>query len=194
MALLWGHIPSGIIRCSRNISRRSERLAPFALSRNQNTGRPALTLINSFGNYHFQSVQGPRPVSLVEIGSISPTTIPREVVSILHAISVGFPIAGEQLYSATEKFYNPTVPPPSDVRDMQLQMWLGSGGIVISEKLSQNLIDFRRPYLNQAESKIISESFELHADFPGETSSCEYLNHPEAVRVRGDRSNTSFRP
>jgi hypothetical protein len=144
LALLWGHIPSGIIRCSRNISRRAERSVPFALSRNQNTGRPALTLINSFGNYHFQSVQGPRPVSLVEIASISPTPIPTEVVSLLHAISVGFPIAGEQLYSANEKFNNPTVPPPSDVRDLQLQMWLGSGGIVISEKLSQNLIDFRR--------------------------------------------------
>ena len=188
LAILWGHIPRGISRCTHRISRRQERIVPFALSRNGFTGMPAESVISSFGSYHLLTSQGPRPASLVEIMSQSSGPAPTQVVSILHAISIGFPVAGEVVYAQHEKFLNPILPIPVDVPECLLQDWIDQGASAVFEDgLSRRLMDYRDAPVNQSDSVVRWETIDIEHHFAGESSKCNYVDHPESTHVRRDR-------
>ena len=187
LALLWGHLPRGIVRCSRNICQRPERETLFALARNSSSGRKAETLVSSFGEFHLDTSQGPRPVSLVEISSSSETYAPSESVSFLHCISLGYPVVGERIFSVLEKFYDPVLPSPEDLVTPYIQDWLGPGGSLIREdEISQLLREFQGIPKQPSESRLHNLSVPSER-FPGEDSTCRYVDHPAAVSVRRDR-------
>jgi hypothetical protein len=189
LALLWGHIPAGVIRTSRHVSRRDSGPVPFVLARNEATGRSLQSYVRSFGSYHIDTSRGPFPVSLVELRlvAISPS-VPENVHAILHSLSLGFPIVGEQEYLKSEKFFNPAVPPPLDNFELQLQDWLSpAGGLLRVDSLSSKLLDYRGKALEARDSLLRDYESTGVGLFPGESSSCSYVSHPEASHVRRDR-------
>jgi hypothetical protein len=190
LGVLWGHLPRGFIRTTRNICRKDEGAVPFCLARRNNTGKQATTVFNSLGNYHLDSSMGPFPVSLVEMISQSSSAAPVDFITKLHCISIGFPVAGEREFSAHEKFYNPVVRPPADpdVPLMLTELISADGrrndtGIGFLHRLSQRAI---RP-CDIKSSLVGLDSFITGAGFDGETSDCDYINHPHARHVRNDR-------
>jgi hypothetical protein len=189
LALLWGHIPRGIIRTSRNICKRYESVVPFALSRDSITGRAAQTVIHSFGSYHIHTSIGPFPVSLVEMSSWSTQSIPLEVVARLHTISVGYPIVGDQLYTKHEKYYNPVVSHPSDDIKLALQPWYEYDSdycrLILSDSLSPKLLDHGFSILNLHDSMIVGDIED--SDVEEVDSNCRYVDHPRSQFVRRDR-------
>ena len=192
LALLWGHIPRGIIQCRRHISRRDHGEVPFVLSRSVSTGRPAQTLFHSFGNYHMDTSIGPFPVSLVEMLIEESGPVPSHIQAVLHSLSVGFPIVGERDYEKSEKFFNPTVPPPGDEIDTMFQAWLSLDRFLLNpDLLTARLRDYQGRQLRVDDSVLTERSIESGYHFPGETGSCAYIDHPEAVSVRSDRGRPS---
>ena len=111
-----------------------------------------------------------------------------EVVSRLHAVSLGYPVLGESVYSDHEKFYNPAVSVPGDVASPILHDWISPCGTILSpDRISRLLIDFDREDIQSSES-IVYKSIEKQLSvFPGENSLCQWLNHPKSVHIRGDR-------
>jgi|LauGreDrversion4_2_1035121.scaffolds.fasta_scaffold182267_3 hypothetical protein len=191
LALLWGHIPRGIIKCTRNICQRYERDVPFVLARDRNTGRHTTTSVHSLGSFHIATSVGPFPVSLVELVSLGPTSIPHYVIPILHTISLGFPIVGDSIYCRSEKFFNPVVSPPQDSMGLAIQDWYrieGDQRILISpDSLSKRLLDGGHGSVSVCDSKLLPK--ESYKDFPGEFSCSNYTDHPEASHVRRDRGS-----
>ena len=188
LALLWGHIQRGIIRCSRSIVRRSEAPVPYALGRKTSEGRLSTTYIHSFGNFHLQTSTGPFPVSLVEIATISPSTIPEEYACFLHCLSIGYPVAGESIFRVYEKFYNPVVVTPVECTEPLIQNWLSAEGeVILSDNISTRLADFYRLPLDSRESKLNTLPETFIAAYPGESSACGYINHAQASHIRNDR-------
>ena len=189
LALLWGHMPRGIIQTSRHICQRYERPVPFALSRDSNTGRPARTVIHSFGSYHISTSIGPFPVSLVEMTSVGPRSVPFDVLARLHAISVGFPIVGDQLYTKHEKYHNPVIPHPADLTELALQPWydfdLGNRRLVSPDGLSTQLLDRGMDPLSVHHSMIPADG--QPTDEVDEDTEFEYMDHPRSRFVRRDR-------
>ena len=130
--------------------------------------------------------QGPRPISLFQAASHVEECIPTEVATILHCLAIGFPVVGESFYNSNEKFFNPTVPPPSDDFPVMLHPWLGRDGTILTEPraLTDHIVDFGngallpQPRLN----KILDDDA-----FDAENSTCRYIDHPESVHIRRDR-------
>ena len=191
LGILWGHLPRGIIRTTRNICRRDESPVPFCLARRDNTGKRARTVFNTLGNIHLDSPQGPFPVSLVEMASEDNSFIPRDVILKLHAISIGFPIVGETEYVAVEKFFNPVVKPPDTRTELLLAEWINSEGTVKgndANNVYQHLISLSaREIEHGSVLRNHSKSIFTEFTFDGESSNCNYINHPESLSIRNDR-------
>ena len=189
LALLWGHIPRGIIRTTRHICRKYEVEVPFVLARDSNTGRAASTTFHSFGSYHFNTSVGPYPVSLVEFVSSGPESIAKDIIARLHAVSLGFPVVGDDLFPRHEKFFNPVVPIPLDERDLALQEWykLSNSERVLlrHDHLTQRLLDGDASPRNVLDSILPNHIYTIAQSQVH--SSSRYLDHPEASKVRRDR-------
>jgi hypothetical protein len=190
LALLWGHMPRGIVRCSRNICRRRDDLeVSLSLARNSSTGRKADSIFSSFGEFHLETSQGPRPVSLVEVVTRCPVGFPENSASLLHSISIGFPVVGEVSFSKFEKFCDPVVPPPPDIKAPLIQNWIDESGNLLSEdRLSCVVKEFHGNKMNPSDSILRTLKFEGE-EFDGEDSSCRYVDHPKASSVRRDRGS-----
>ena len=181
-------MPKGLIRCTRHISRKYEHEVDFALARLNSSGRSVLSRFSSFGNYHINTSQGPRPVSLFEVSTRAPNGIPLDVAIKLHSISIGFPLVGEYSYSSYEKFYNPVVKAPEDIPRLLLQLWLSPDGSLRNEdRLSRELVDYTGQPLGLPDSILFNRLNEIIDTFPGETSACGWTDHPKSGSVRRDR-------
>lgn len=192
LALLWGHLPQGIIRVSRPICNKYERPVKFALARSSSTGKPCSTVFSARGSYHIQTKTGPLPVSLVELSSYSPTSIPLSDCQKLHSISLGSPIVGDNLYTKYEKLYNPVVRYPDYKDGPLIQEWISTHGDVKGDlsTLYAKLVD--APAQEIRHSMLLDNLAGLDiAEFPGESSDCSWADHPESVKVRRDRGRPS---
>lgn len=188
LAIVCGHIPKGLTRSSRSIVRKTECSVDFALARDSRTGKPCVSFISSFGNFHMNTSGGPFPVSLVEITSKSPKSVPVDVASVLHLISVGYPVVGESRFRVFEKFYNPVIAPPVDFTEPLIKGWISSEGDLIQpDSLSSLLIDFHRGPLEQHETTIYNSNTDAINEFHGETSNCGYIDNLQSSRIRSDR-------
>jgi hypothetical protein len=188
LALLWGHLPQGIIRVSRPICNKYERPVKFALARSSSTGKPCSTVFSTRGSYHIQTKTGPLPVSLVELCTYSPTSIPLSDCQKLHSISLGSPIVGDNLYTKYEKLYNPVVRYPDYKDGLLIQEWISTNGDVNVDPstLYTNLVDAPAQEIRHS---ILLENLGRSdiPEFPGESSNCSWSDHPESVKVRRDR-------
>jgi len=189
LALLWGHLPPGIIRTTRRICSRYEREAPFALARDSFTGKAASTIFHTFGAYHLQTPAGPFPVSLVELISAGPNSIPVDIVSCLHSVAIGFPVVGDNLFPKHEKFFNPVISIPIEENELALQEWYQFSESVRSpineDRLTGRLLDGEMSRRNIFDSILPNHFYAIeHADVD---SGRGYIDHPEASRVRRDR-------
>lgn len=187
LAILFGHIPAGVIQSTRRICRNAERTG-YCLARTASEGKSATTALRSFGNYHLQTQMGPVPASLVELYSFSAGGVPSNSLARLHAISLGFPVMGENDFLSNERFYNPVITPPADVKSPLIQDWLSldSSSLHMEDNLSSLLMDF--------DGKVFHENSTLRGflegsrvTFPGETSTCNWTSHPKAIHVKRDR-------
>ncbi len=189
LGILWGHISPGIIRLSRPICSRYEGPAPFTLARSNATGKKCYSWFNSLGHYHINAGPGPQPVSLVEMLSANTSFVSSDVSLRLHAIAIGYPIVGDNLYTEHEKYYNPVIRIPQYPGTPLLQLWLNAGKMVLnSDNLTSQLIDFHG-LVEFDKSKLygLDVSEELGFNFQGENSPCQWADHPSSVTVRRDR-------
>lgn len=161
----------------------------FALARSGAVGKKCHSWFNSLGHYHISVRETPHPVSLVEILSVSARSIPSEIVHSLHAISIGHPIVGDNLFTRHEKYYNPVIRYPNYHPSPIIQSWIDpNGSFADIGNITSKLQDF-----NGVNSNMTSRlaNMEVSADgdmgFPGETTTCQWADHPESVTVRRDR-------
>jgi hypothetical protein len=190
LSLVWGHIPKGVIRCARTLCKTPDEYPGFKLARGPDTGKPAVTLFHSLGNCHISSSQGPTPVSVMETRTVAhPSISPRDAL-ILHAISIGFPVVGEQKYLHLEKFFNPVFQPPDSEEEIMLTLWFDVTGFEIEgalEKVTRliadNPFDHTRPRSLLADTRQYTDL----SEFSGESSACRFIDHPESRIVRNDR-------
>ena len=191
LALLWGHVPTGTIRCSRSIVRKHESSVAYGLARSPKSGRICRTFISSFGNFHLSTSKGPFPVSLVEILTDSKSGIPVDVTRALHCISIGYPIVGETTFRSHEKFYNPVLVPPTDPGEPLVQDWLSCDRQVINpDSISSRLLEYSGVPIGHGDSRLYSVETSSE-EFAGENWGFNYLSNPHDQHVRSDRGNRS---
>jgi hypothetical protein len=192
LSVLWGKFPRGIINCTRRICRNPSGDVEFKLARDHSIGAPARTSFNLLSTGHLHTSQGPFPVSLVELRPSEHSHLPKETVSVLHGLSLGFPIVGESKYINSEKFFNPVVKPPGVDIPLMLRPWIDSEGNELQESLSFK--DFLRKCGisgTQSDSVLMRSHEFSESSFDGEQSVCAYTDHPESRGVRRDRGRAS---
>ena len=180
------------MRCTRNICKSPESFVDFKLARKNSTGLSVDTRFSLLKHSHLITSLGPCPVSIVEIQPSRTSKVPLDTISILHSLSLGFPVVGETQYLNYEKFYNPVAAPPEDKFQLMLRSWMDSDGQVLESPLwiGDILPEFegtRWPF----KSKLLHSYNINEFSFDGEVSACEYSNHPGSVAIRRDRGRAT---
>ena len=123
------------------------------------------------------------------MSSRGPRSLPEDVIACLHAIAVGYPIVGDNVFPIHEKFFNPVVSIPTDEFMLALQPWYevmeGDVKLINEDILTGRLLD-GGPNPRHVIDSVLFHQLSSHAQ-QEQYSESKYLNHPEAASVRRDR-------